>query len=211
MASTSGTNTVRDNSILPQCNALYLSFNGLLSQPPPLHWKKSFHWFITKYPADKLILPHLTFQAIFNFRMINLTSAIAQDIWQQRWKFKNTSHLLTKKTAPFVPPIHSYSIKLPKPILSAIPTKNSDISNVLWTGTLATKTQTTCWLSSTLEWRSSPMNGSNMFCSRNSVSNNVDDVDNDDGGEDDDGDGYPQMIPWVLLKRSSRKYWEKVN
>ena len=29
------------------------------------------------------------------------------------------------------------------------------------------------------------MNGSNMFCSRNSVSNNVDDIDNDDGGDDD--------------------------
>ena len=101
MASTSGTNTVRDNSILPQCNALYLSFNGLLSQPPPLHWKKSFLWFITKYPADKLILPHLTFQVIFNFRMINLTSAIAQDIWQQRWKFKNAIHMLTKNR-----PIH---------------------------------------------------------------------------------------------------------
>ena len=58
--------------------------------------QKSFLWFITKYPADKLILPHLTFQVIFNFRMINLTSAIAQDIWQQRWKFKNTNHMLTK-------------------------------------------------------------------------------------------------------------------
>ena len=145
--------------------------------------QKSFLWFITKYPADKLILPHLTFQVIFNSRMINLTSAIAQDIWQQRWKFKNTNHML--KNAPFVPPIHSYSKKLPKPILSAIPTKTSNISNILWTGTLATKTQTTCWLSSTLEWRLSPMNGSNMFCSRNSVSNNVDDIDNDDGGDDD--------------------------
>ena len=40
MASTSGTNTVRDNSILPQCNASYLSFNGLLSPPPSLHSKK---------------------------------------------------------------------------------------------------------------------------------------------------------------------------
>ena len=40
MASTSGTNTVRDNSILPHCNVLYLSFNGLLSPPTPLHSKK---------------------------------------------------------------------------------------------------------------------------------------------------------------------------
>ena len=63
--------------------------------------KKSFLWFITKYPADKLILPHSTFQVIFNFRMINLTSAIAQDIWQQRWKFKNAIHMLTKNR-----PIH---------------------------------------------------------------------------------------------------------
>ena len=60
--------------------------------------QKSFLWFITKYPADKLILPHLTFQVIFNFRMINLTSAIAQDIWQQRWKFKNTNHMLKKRS-----------------------------------------------------------------------------------------------------------------
>ena len=43
---------------------------------------------------------------------------------------KHKSHA-DKKTAPFVPPIHSYSIKLPKPILSAIPTKTSDISNAM--------------------------------------------------------------------------------
>ena len=210
MASTSGTNTVRDNSILPHCNVLYLSFNGLLSPPPPLHSKK---------------FPLIYYQVLG--RQIDSTSFnISSDLQLSNDKphqchcpgyltakmkiQKHKSHA-DKKTAPFVPPIHSYSIKLPKPILSAIPTKKSDISNILWTGTLATKTQTTCWLSSTLEWRLSPMNGSNMFCSRNSVSNNVDDVDNDDGGDDDDGDGYPQMIPWVLLKRSSRKYWEKVN
>ena len=64
--------------------------------------QKSFLWFITKYSADKLILPHLTFQVIFNFRMINLTSAIAQDIWQQKWKWK-TQVTCWQKNRPIRP------------------------------------------------------------------------------------------------------------
>ena len=127
MASTSGTNTVRDNSILRECNALYLSFNGLLSQPPPLHWKKIP---LIYYQVPGRQIDSTSFNISSDLQLSNDKPHQCHCPGYLTAKMKIQKHKshADKKTAPFVPPIHSYSIKLPKPILSAIPTKTSDIS-----------------------------------------------------------------------------------